>query len=232
MIETGLVIPAAGRGERLGIDVPKAVLDLDGLPMIVRALSLFDSFGLLERAVVVAPRDSTEIVQTVISAHFSNRTGITVIRGGAHRQGSVFNGLRALPDDTRLVVIHDCARPFTASEIIGRCIDDAREHGASVVAVPTVDTIVNVAATGTVAGTYDRSELWAVQTPQVFDYQLILDAHKKAEKQGFLATDDAALVLRIGHNVRVVTGNYDNIKITVPRDLELAGGIIRRQCCG
>jgi len=229
VLDMGLVIAAAGKGERLGLDAPKAVLDLDGMPMIVRALRLFEPFGLLECAVVVAPPGFTKVVQTAVSVHFPGRAGIEVIRGGAHRQESVFNGLRALPNETQLVVIHDCARPFTASETIGRCIDDARKHGAAIAAVPTVDTIVNVAAAGTVAGTYNRSELWAVQTPQVFRYQLILDAHEKADQDGFLATDDAALVMRADHDVRVVRGNYDNIKITVPRDLELAGQIIRRQ---
>ena len=229
VLDIGLVIPAAGRGERLGIDVPKAVLELGGVPMVVRTLRLFEPFGLLGRTVVVAPPDFTEAVQTAVSSRFPDCAGIDVIRGGAHRQESVFEGLRALPNDTQLVVIHDCARPFTAPEIIKRCIEDARKHGAAIAAVPTVDTIVGVGAAGTVAGTYSRSELWAVQTPQVFDYQLILEAHERAHEEGFLATDDAALVTRRGHDVRVVTGDYDNIKVTVPRDLELAGQIIRRQ---
>jgi len=229
LLDTGLVIPAAGRGERLGIDVPKAVIELGGVPMVVRTLRLFEPFGLLGRTVVVAPPDFIEPVQTAVSSHFPDCAGIDVIRGGAHRQGSVFKGLHALPNDTQLVVIHDCARPFTATEIIERCVEDARKHGAALAAVPTLDTIVNVGADATVTGTYNRSELWAVQTPQVFDYQLILEAHEKADEEGFLATDDAALVMRTGRDVRVIMGDYDNIKVTIPRDLELAGQIIRRQ---
>jgi len=229
VLDAGLVIPAAGKGERLGTDVPKAVIELGGVPMVVRTLRLFEPFGLLGRTVVVAPPDFTEAVQTAVSSYFPDCAGIDVTRGGAHRQESVFNGLHALPNDTHLVVIHDCARPFTAAKIIRCCIEDACKYGAAIAAVPTVDTIVGVGPAGTVAGTYIRSELWAVQTPQVFDYRLILDAHERAREEGFLATDDTALVMRTGHDVRVVTGDYDNIKVTIPRDLELAGQIIRRQ---
>ncbi len=229
--DTGLVIPAAGKGERLGTDVPKALLDVEGVPMIVRALGLFEPLELLDRTVVVAPPDSTDAVRAVITSHFADHNAIAVVAGGIHRQESVLNGLRALGRDTGLVVIHDAARPFTPHDVIARCIDTAREQGAAIAAVPTVDTVVNVGPDDTIAAALNRNELWAVQTPQVFSYDLILDAHERAAEEGFAATDDAALVMRTGREVHVVMGDYDNIKITVPRDLDVAGWIVRRRCC-
>jgi len=228
--DTGLVIPAAGRGERLELDTAKALLDLDGVPMIVRTLRLFEPFGLLRRAVVVAPAGGVDTVRSAVATFFPEPGGIDVVEGGESRQQSVLNGLHAIADDTQIVAIHDAARPFTAPETISQCIAGAREHGAAIAAVPTVDTIVEVGQDGTVAETLDRNRLWAVQTPQVFSYRLILDAHRQAADEGFVATDDAALVMRAGHSVHVAMGSYDNIKITVPRDLVIAGQILRQQC--
>jgi len=228
---TGLVIAAAGQGERLGLDAPKALLDLEGVPMVVHALRLFEPFDLLDTAAVAAPADHLEHIRAALTSHFGDRNNIRVVEGGSHRQGSVYNALRALPADTETVVIHDAARPFTSPQVIARCIDCARESGAAVVAVPIVDTIIDVDADGTVAGTLDRSRLWAVQTPQVFRYKLILEAHDQAAAAKFMATDDAALAVRAGHDIEVVMGSYDNIKITVQRDLLLARQILRDQCC-
>lgn len=227
----GLVIAAGGMGARLGLDAPKALLELDGVPMVVHALKLFEPFGLLHRTVVVAPAGHSGVVEDTVTAHFKGWPGLVVVEGGSHRQESVWNGLKALPENTELVVIHDAARPFTPRDVVAECIDVAGKHGAAVAAVPTVDTIVDVETDGTVTRTLDRDRLRAVQTPQVFRYKPVVDAHARAEQDGFVGTDDAGLVMRNGGSVRVVMGSYDNIKITVPRDIEVAARIMRSRCC-
>ena len=199
--------------------------------MVVRAIRLFEPFGLLEQAVVVAPPEHTDAVAAAVTDRFGSGAKIRVVAGGSHRQESVRLGLENLSADTDIVAIHDAARPFTSREVIAECIAAARAHGAAVAAVPPVDTIVDTDADGAVAATLDRGRLRAVQTPQVFDYRLIRDAHEQAKRDGFIGTDDVGLVIRAGGRVQIVTSTYDNIKITVARDLEVAARIMGDTCC-
>jgi 2-C-methyl-D-erythritol 4-phosphate cytidylyltransferase len=213
------LVLAAGRGERLGRDVPKAYVELAGQTLLERSLAAMD------RA------DEIDFVQPVIGAGDVERYRGLALRpgtkwleptiGGAERQDSVAAGLAALPDGVEWVAVHDAARCLITPEDIARVVSSAQEHGAALLAVPARDTIKRV-RDGAVVETPDRSECWAAQTPQVFRFDLLREAIEKAQAEGFTGTDDAQLVERLGISVRVVTGSVRNIKITLPEDLALA----------
>lgn len=149
---------------------------------------------------------------------------LSIVSGGAERQHSVYNGLKAVKESD-FVLIHDGARPFITIEKIHELVKEANEHGAAVPAVPMKDTVKRVSQ-GFVDETVERSSLWAIQTPQAFRVSLILEAHERARQEGYVGTDDASLVERIGKKVKVIEGNYRNIKLTTPDDLLFAEAIL------
>ncbi|MDP6977362.1 MAG: 2-C-methyl-D-erythritol 4-phosphate cytidylyltransferase [Myxococcota bacterium] len=213
------VVLGAGRGERMGGDFPKAYAVLAGCSLFERSIA----------TMLEVP--SISIVQPVIGA--SDRelfaTNVTLedprlrapVVGGAERQDSVAAGLAALPAEVEVVSVHDAARCLVTEGEIVRVIDEAREYGAALLAIPARDTIKRVRK-GAVVETPDRTECWAAQTPQVFRRDLLTEAFEKAAAEGFVGTDDAQLVERLGVSVRVVRGSERNIKLTVPEDLAVA----------
>jgi len=217
-VHLGLIVVAAGRGERLGRD--KVWEPLGDQPVVARALA----------ALAVPPVERVALV--VAAARLAAGRALAgrlplptvVVPGGARRQDSVRNGLLAL-GPCEWVAVHDAARPFATPAILLRTLAAAQTTGAAVTAVPAVDTIKRV-ANGLVVETPPRGELWAVQTPQVFRGALLARAYRE---QADDATDDAALVERCGVAVRVAEGAYDNIKITTPDDLELAAWLWTRR---
>ena len=148
-----------------------------------------------------------------------------IVPGGAERQESVFQGLRAAPP-AELVAVHDGARPLISSSLIARCVEAAREHGAAAPALPVVDTLKRLDAEGRMRETVDRRSLVAIQTPQVFRRELLLEAHEAAARDRFTGTDDASLVERLGHPVFPVPSDLRNLKITTPEDLSLAEALL------
>jgi 2-C-methyl-D-erythritol 4-phosphate cytidylyltransferase len=146
---------------------------------------------------------------------------VSVVPGGASRQESVGRALQAVPADAALIVVHDAVRPFVTRVLIDDVLAAARVEGAAICALPIAETVKRVAE-GWVETTLDRSTLWAVQTPQAFRAALLREAHDKARRDGFVGTDDAMLVERLGHRVRVVPGSERNVKITTPADLRRA----------
>ncbi len=223
-----LLVPAAGSGVRLGCEGPKALADLDGRPMLARTLARFESLGLVDKAVVVAPAHARAAFEACIAAYFPGR-GIQLANGGAERQESVHRGLDALDAASDIVVIHDAARPFVEADSVRRAIAAAAEHGAATVAVRTVDTILEEDGAGFLAATPDRARLWACQTPQVFRMRVICEAHHHAQQHGAAATDDATLVKRCGGVVRLIEGNARNFKVTTPEDLARARRLVREE---
>ena len=219
MVKTAVLVLAAGRGERLGRDVPKAFVRLRGATLLERSL----------RAVAAVPE--VDLVQPVVAA--SDRARLeglglgdiakvaTPVPGGLRRQDSVAAGLAALPEEVELVAVHDAARCLVAVADVQRVLAAAREHGAALLAVPVRDTIKRVRA-GEVLETQNRSECWAAQTPQVFRAELLRQALAKARADGVAGTDDAQLVERLGVPVKVVEGSPRNLKITLPEDLAAA----------
>ncbi len=225
------IIPAAGEGIRLGGPVKKPFIALNGLPILSHTLkALAASDAIAAMIVVVPPGEESAGREALRAANVDIDT--EVVTGGQERQDSVHNGLQRAKPDTDLVLIHDGVRPFVSRDLVLACIEAARESGAAVAAVPVTDTIKRVAVDGFIIETPERGALWAAQTPQVFRHSLLVRAHQAARGQRIIATDDAALVERIGAKVRVVKGSAENLKITNEDDLILAEWIVRRRMRG
>lgn len=215
--EFTLIIPAAGEGRRLGGDTAKAFVDLAGAPMICRTMERFDGAAFIAQRVVAVRPGDVEAARKHLT-----KWDVTVVEGGALRQHSVAAALR----ETRCayVAIHDGARPFISQDLIRRVLEAALRTGAAIAAVPVTDTIKRV-ENGLIRETVSRDCLWAAQTPQAFRTDLIRRALMGIDGQGIEVTDDARLVEMLGHTVRIVEGERENIKITTPEDLERARGL-------
>ena len=215
----GVVIVAAGRGTRMGTVESKQYLLLQGKPIIVHTLEVFQQHELISEIVLVTGEEDVARCQEWIR-HYKLDKVTAVVSGGSERQHSVHKGLLEL--GTTWVMVHDGVRPFVHSREIEACYERAKQIGASVLAVPVKDTIKQVDSEGKVLSTPDRRSLWAIQTPQTFRLSDLLEAYEAAGREGFLGTDDSSLAERAGITVSVVEGSYRNIKITTPEDLEFA----------
>ncbi|MBX7258622.1 MAG: 2-C-methyl-D-erythritol 4-phosphate cytidylyltransferase [Candidatus Hydrogenedentes bacterium] len=227
MPRTQLLIPAAGMGLRLGCDGPKALIDVAGKPLLVRTLERFQPLNLLSGTVVIVPAGFEAAFEAALEKAFP-RVPISLVTGGAERQISVSNGLNALGTDTEIVAIHDAARPFVSTESVAESIEAADQFGAATVAVPSIDTILVGDADSFLIDTPDRARLWACQTPQTFRVSVIREAHAAAKQADYLGTDDATLVQRTGHTVKLVRGTPLNFKVTTPEDLALARCVVEK----
>jgi 2-C-methyl-D-erythritol 4-phosphate cytidylyltransferase len=221
------IVPAAGEGIRFGGAVRKQFVALGGLPILSHTLRALAAPKVLAAVIVVVPpgeesfgREAVRLAGIDLNAE--------VVPGGRERQDSVYNGLLRAKPDTEFVLIHDGVRPFVSPEVVLATINAAKECGAAVAAVPVTDTIKRVDADGFVLDTPERGQLWAAQTPQVFRYALLMQAHQSVRKCGIVATDDAALLEHFGVRVKVVRGSHGNIKITTEDDLAAADLILRR----
>ncbi|WP_370131134.1 2-C-methyl-D-erythritol 4-phosphate cytidylyltransferase [Streptacidiphilus sp. EB103A] len=238
-LNAAAVVPAAGRGERLGPGAPKALRELGGVPLLVHAVRALARSRVVTLVVVVAPVDGVAQVRQLlddygVDGHDSAR--ITVVPGGATRQESVRLGLAVIPEDVDVVLVHDAARPLVPVDVVdavARAVADGAE--AVVPAVPLADTVKQVEP-ATVPGrpepvvaTPDRSTLRAVQTPQGFRREVLLRVHEKAFNDGVEATDDAGLVERYAGSVVVVPGHEEAFKVTRPLDLVLAEAVLARR---
>ncbi len=226
-MKTHAIIVAAGQSQRLAGAVPKQFRDICGRPMLSWTISRFESAASIERIVVVVAEEHLLYVsQRIIDPYGFSKVQKIVI-GGATRRESVFKGLKALPLSTQFVAIHDGARPLVTPVDINRVVDVAFKDKAAMLATPASDTVKRV-RDGFILGTLDRDSLYLAQTPQVFQYDLIMAAH--TETDGSIAvTDDAALVESRGFKVRVVEPRTPNIKVTTPDDLLIAEALLRRE---
>lgn len=208
----------------MGAPVPKALIDVAGRPLLARTLERMLASGCFEAPPVV----TYPVTHEAVFRQCLNEAGLdaTLIPGGAERQDSVRLALESLPPDTELVAIHDAARPFVPVSSVEASLAAAREFGAATVAIPVTDTILEADDGAFLVSTPDRARLWACQTPQSFRYSVIIEAHQRAAGEGFLGTDDASLVRRMGGAVKLVMGHAHNIKITRPEDLTWARAII------
>ncbi|MEV5506267.1 2-C-methyl-D-erythritol 4-phosphate cytidylyltransferase [Streptomyces orinoci] len=235
---TAAVIPAAGRGVRLGPGTPKALRALSGTPMLVHAVRAMAASRAVSLVVVVAPPDGTAEVRSLLDEFppAGDRTEVLVVPGGETRQQSVRLGLKAVPDDYGTVLVHDAARPLVPVDTVDAVVAAVREGAPAVVpALPLADTVKQVQpADGPepVVGTPDRAVLRAVQTPQGFDRHTLLQAHERyahTALEGEGATDCAGLVERMGVPVVVVRGHEEAFKVTRPLDLVLAEAVLARR---
>ena len=212
-MKTAVIITAAGASRRMGGSIPKQYMYLDGLTVLARSVKAFCDFQDDFFICVTVPAGDVEFVRGMLKK--SGLEADAIVEGGSTRQISVYNALKALPEDTQQVLIHDGARPFVSGELIAGVLQ-ALETAKAVVPGVTPKNTIRTAET-----TLDRSSLYEVQTPQGFDFRLLLKANEQALKDGFSGTDDAGLVERLGVPVIISQGDYANIKITTPEDLPM-----------
>ncbi|NOT56953.1 MAG: 2-C-methyl-D-erythritol 4-phosphate cytidylyltransferase [Deltaproteobacteria bacterium] len=226
-MQADIIVVAAGKGERMGRELPKPFLPVGGLPLLIHTLRAITQSSLIANIILVAAPEREALCHDILRAHGRFHVPVTVVHGGAERQDSVRLGLAALDTTSEIVAIHDAARPFLDREILERSIETAALHGAALVAVPARDTIKRVGEDGTVVETIPRQQLWLAQTPQTFRVALIREAHARALAGGVVVTDDAALLEHWGQVVKIVPGSYRNFKITTPEDLLVAEALLR-----
>ncbi len=221
------LIAAGGKGLRMGSERIKQLLPIGDIPALVRSVMVFDGHPGIETIIVVAPPGGLKEIKTTLEP-WDLRKISAVVEGGRERQDSVRAGLTAVPPGITRVAVHDGARPLLPYGVLDRALNEAVEHPAVVVAVRVKDTIKVSDGQGFVLATPSRHDLWAAQTPQIFETGLLSRAYQKAAGDGYLGTDDASLVERLGTRVRLVEGSEDNLKITTPTDILLAELILKR----
>lgn len=215
----GAVVVAAGESRRMGVD--KIFMPLAGRPLISYSLQVLNDSPLVDAVVLVMSASNVERGRKLVSASRWKKVR-EVCAGGPRRQDSVKEGLIRL-NDCQWIIVQDGARPFIDQELAERGLVEARQTGASTAAVPVKDTIKSADASMTVTRTVPREGLWSVQTPQVFQRELLVQAHQSVTED---VTDDASMIERIGCQVRLFMGSYDNIKVTTPEDLPVAEAIL------
>ena len=219
------IMLAGGSGSRMGADCNKVFLPLAGEPMLCRSICAFR--GLVKGIVLVAQPEEITVCKTLMTSVGLSDTVCAYVSGGSDRQGSVHNGLAALPADCDKVLVHDAARALVTPEVILRVMNSVERYGTGVAAIRVVDTIKLVDTQECVAETPDRGCLRAVQTPQGFTVELLRKAHQQAEAEGFRGTDDASLVERMGVPVHLTAGSEENFKLTTPQDMIRAEALLK-----
>lgn len=216
-MKAGAILLCAGRGERLGAGVPKALVPLAGRPLFAWSLDALERTAAIAAIVVVGPAKPLQEALWASGQHASKV--VAWCEGGRERQHSVARGLAALPADVDLVAVHDSARALVTPAVVARVLGDAQIHGAAIAAVPLDDTLKR-GSLDVIEDTVPRAGLWRAQTPQAFRRDWLAAAHEAAGSA--VATDDAALVEALGHRVRLTMSEPLNFKVTTPDDLRLA----------
>lgn len=221
-----VVLPAAGSGKRMGAGKNKLFLQLQNEPILIHTLKVFETDPNCTGIWLAVRPDERNFIRTLLKEH-----NITKVRGmpdgGAERQHSVHACIKAM-NHVSIVLVHDAARPFITHTIIEQLVNVAHENGAAIAGVRAKDTMKKVVQ-GVVKETIERDSLWMVQTPQAFRFDLLAEAEDVAEKIGFLGTDEAMLVERLGHEVFIVESTYENVKMTTQEDLVFGEAIIRQR---
>jgi len=214
-----VIIPASGAGLRFGAVKPKQFLDLKGRQILWHTISVFQNINEVDEIAVAVPQGYASEVE-----HYGFNKVKHIVEGGESRAHSVFTALKKLSPHTKTVLIHDGVRPFVTEDIIKSVATQAKIYGAAIACIPITDTIKKAGPQGKITETLDRNQLWSVQTPQGFTYDIITNAYYQAEKDGTLAqvTDDSSLVERLKIPVHIVHGSPRNIKITTSTDFHIA----------
>lgn len=222
------IIPTAGSGLRFQSKVAKQFIEIGGVPLCVFTLKAFERTSVIDSLIVVAEAKMMDTVKDLIDQYGLKKIA-HVVAGGKMRSESVANGIKALDEDTDIVVVHDGVRPLVSSKIIEDTVGLCRKHGAAVSAVPVKSTIKTVDKTDlSVVRTLIRDELWEVQTPQAFKRETLVRAHKNRGPTDD-PTDDAVMVEAMGVKVMISPGDYRNIKVTTKEDLTIAEAFLRQQ---
>lgn len=224
------IVLAAGQGKRMGTKVHKQYLMLAERPVLYYSLKAFEDSPVIDEVFLVTGAGEEEYCRENIVNLFQFKKVSRIMQGGAERYHSVWNGLQEL-EENGYVFIHDGARPFVDGKMIERAYAEVQEHKACVVGMPVKDTIKVADDSGTVETTPDRSKLWMVQTPQVFENHIVRGAYSMLMRESYInVTDDAMVVEQmLQYPIRLVYGSYENIKITTPDDLEMAEVLLKRR---
>ena len=218
------VIVAAGNSKRMDDGIDKLAVELNGKPLLAWTISRFESSEIIDEIIVVTREDEIEKVKELTLSEGFRKVS-SIIKGGAFRQQSTQNGLNATSDDSTVVLVHDGARPLIRTSDIERIAESAEENGAALLALPSKESVKEV-HDGRVTKTLPRESIWLAQTPQGFRKELLQKALSDAEKEGYVGTDEASLVERIGEEVVVVEGHSSNIKVTVSSDIEVVRSLL------
>ena len=221
------VILAAGLGKRMQAGHNKQFIEICGQSVLTHTLTVFAKIPEIAKIVLVVRAGEEDTCQNMIPEIAENKTVLAI--GGKERQDSVHNGIRAITWECEYILIHDGARPLVTEDVIRRTLLAAQNSGAAICAVPVKDTIKQADSDGNVLATIPRESLWAVQTPQVFRADLIRRAYENAYVHNHYGTDDASLVEYLGEKIKIVTGDYENIKITTPEDIPTAEQILQKR---
>jgi len=227
MSRIAAIVPASGLGTRMGADLPKQFLDLDGVPLIIFTLRRLASCPAITEFFISTRTDDVVFLEDKVAKAGLGRPA-RVVHGGDTRQQSVANALALVDPSTEIVLVHDAARPLVTRAQIERLIAEARERGAAILGIPAIDTVKEVKRASLpedvalITQTIPRERIVLAQTPQAFSYPLLRDAFRKAQEDGITASDEAAVVEHFGHDVFVVLGSERNLKITRPADMDLA----------
>jgi 2-C-methyl-D-erythritol 4-phosphate cytidylyltransferase len=227
MSRIAAIVPAAGLGTRMGTDQPKQFLELDGLPLIIFTLRRLAACAAITEFVIATRADDVDSLKDKVAQAGLGRPA-KVMHGGATRQQSVANALAHVDPATEIVLVHDAVRPFPTPKQVDRVIAEARTRGAAILGIPAIDTVKEVKRASLpedvalISATIPRERIVLAQTPQAFSCTLLREAFYKAEQDGVTASDEAALVERLGRDVYVVLGSERNLKITRPSDMDLA----------
>lgn len=223
------VIVAAGKGKRMNLGHNKQYILLRNKPILVYTLEVFERNSNIDEIILVVPKNELIYCQKEIVEKHHIKKVLLLVAGGEERRDSVYEAIKNLSTDTDIVLIHDGARPFISRDIVDKCINEARNSDAVVVAVPVKDTIKTVNENLEVVCTHKREDLWAIQTPQAFSHSLIKNAYEEGILKKSNSTDDAMMVEALGHKVKIVLGSYENIKITTQEDLIIAEQILLKR---
>ncbi|MCP9456184.1 MAG: 2-C-methyl-D-erythritol 4-phosphate cytidylyltransferase [Nitrospira sp.] len=220
------VVPAAGKGLRMGGAVPKQFLALGGEPVVVHALRALEASPIVGTIILAVPPSDLDYCVDELIPQAGLKKITKVVAGGKERQDSVRRALEYVPEETEVVLVHDAVRPFVTESMVREVVEAAYRVGGAIVALPMRDTVKQVGTQGYVERTIDRRPLWLAQTPQAFRFDRLLAVHRKAHAEGVHATDDAFLFEWAGYPVMVVEGSGDNIKITRPEDMVIGEAIL------
>ena len=230
------VVLAAGSGSRMHSDIKKQYMELSGIPVVVHSLLCFEKNDLIDSVILVTSHEDLQYA-LALTLQYGLRKVKNIVEGGSQRFRSVYNGVKVADGDTDYILIHDGARPLVSDELITRCCREVLKGGACVAAVPLKDTVKRADGEGFAAETLDRSSLYAVQTPQTFSYPLFMEAYRKLfqtireyHPDESKITDDAMIVEGMtDRKVRLIEGDYRNLKITTPEDMLIAEAFLQAE---
>lgn len=236
--DISVIIPAAGSGKRMRSGggkhpTPKAFIRLNDKPFLIHLLEKFTLLPAIKEIIIAVSLKDWQRAERLISGYQTNLLAnrvlpeIKLVKGGKERCDSVSNALKITNSNSRIILIHDVARPLVRKEDIIKLIKAVRKNGAAILAVPVVDTIKRVNQAGRIKETLPRHELWAAQTPQGFKRDVIIKAYNGFLRKRIIITDDASLVEHIGYPVKIIPSSYTNIKITTPADKIFAQELLK-----